>query len=189
MITLSNSANTTNTTYITKQINDESITKFILTNEFNNLQDDFHFVAINDKTKLKKISKIVNANDTNGGTNLTANDNTFMVCLYDKLTNDINDIVSFVNFTFIDREIAICATTGKQVLIPKYIYINFSFTFVKYRQQGYNSLMRKFIEDICKEFDIPCIMSCPFEGANSPIVLKKLGYQTDIDEKIYYKFV
>jgi hypothetical protein len=49
--------------------------------------------------------------------------------------------------------------------------------------------MRKLIEDIAKEFDIPCIMSCPFDKANSKIVLKKLGYQTDIYEKIYYKFV
>jgi len=74
---------------------------------------------------------------------------------------------------------------GETEITADYVYINFTYTFVKYRQKGHNRLLRQLVENIAKELNLEYVVSLPFENASSRIVLEKMGYLSD--NRIYTK--
>lgn len=64
-----------------------------------------------------------------------------------------------------------------------FLHVNFSFTFVKFRNNGYNKLLRLELENICINNNIQYITSTPFEDSPSIKILKNLGYN---NKKSYF---
>jgi len=135
------------------------------------------FIIINSKNKLKQICTLVNRDDKNCGTKLMFSNEVFTVCVVDS-----DQIISLISFKICkNKEIEI----DEIKFITDYLYINFTYTFVRYRQKGYNKILRQLLEDIAKYLNLEYVVSVPFENANSKIVLEKMDYLSK--NNIYYK--
>ncbi len=135
------------------------------------------FVVIDSRNKLKKICSLVKKDNESFGTNLIFDNKNFTVCLVNS-----DKVMSLISFKICKNK---QLELGEVKCITDYIYINFTYTFVRYRQQGYNKLLRQLVENIAKELNVEYVVSLPFENASSQIVLKKMGYISD--GNIYYK--
>lgn len=76
-----------------------------------------------------------------------------------------NNLFSFIWFGFYENE-----------TIGKFVHINCSYTFKKYRLNGLNLILRKQLEKISLENKIYKITSKPLDGSGSDKILFKLGY-------------
>ena len=66
-----------------------------------------------------------------------------------------------------------------------FLHINFSFTFVKFRNKGFNKLLRLELEKICIKEKFQYITSSPFEDSPSTKILINLGYHNE--KSFFYK--
>ncbi len=130
---------------------------------------DKKFVLIDNKFKLDKLCYLVKKSDRDYQTNLIFDNLNYTIYLADKSISD--QVVSLISFK-------ICKTQIAELGIQNYAYINFTYTFSKYRQQGYNRILRHLVETIAQELELEYVVSLPFENANSRIVMEKMGYQT-----------
>lgn len=89
----------------------------------------------------------------------------FIVCLYHD-----NKIISFIWFGLYSNNIYISANS------KKYLHVNYSYTFKKYRNNGFNKKLRLWIESYCYENNIRYIVSVPLPVSNSNFILEKMNY-------------
>ena len=88
--------------------------------------------------------------------------------------NNSNEICSFIWYGYYSNE-----------KFGNFLHINFSFTFVKFRNKGYNKLLRLELEKICINDKIQYITSTPFEDSPSTKILINLGYNNE--KSFFYK--
>lgn len=122
---------------------------------------------------IKKLNKIIKSDDNDSGTYLPKklNSDNFLILLKNK---NLDKIVSFIWYGFyLNSELG------------KILHINFSYTFNKFRNNGYNKLLRLKLEKICISENIAYITSVPFENSPSKKILINLGYDSKLN--YFYK--
>ena len=118
--------------------------------------------------KLKKLLKIDNDNLTGVVLPKKLKSNDYIICLIDK---NNSKIISFVWFgIYKDNEFN-----------KNYIGINYSYTFIKFRSNGYNTKLKILIEKFGKDNNIDHIKSIPFESSKSKNILLSLGFNIITD--------
>ena len=103
--------------------------------------------------------------------------NEFVICIVNKITNDICSFIWFGIYSNYFFDISL-----EKI---KHLHINYSYTFKKFRNNGFNKKLRLWIETYGVENNIENITSIPLPDSNSKYILEKLGYiKTD---KYYIK--
>jgi len=93
--------------------------------------------------------------------------NEIVVCVINKVNQDIISFIWFGNY--INK-------INPDLIEKQYIHINYSYTFIKYRNLGLNKKLRLWIESFGIQNNIEYIVSVPLSDSNSKYVLEKLGY-------------
>lgn len=91
-----------------------------------------------------------------------------VICIRNKITKEICSFIWFGIYRNIFFDISL-----EKVI---YLHINYSYTFKKFRNNGFNKKLRLWIETYCVENNIGYIISVPFPDSNSKYILEKLGY-------------
>ena len=114
---------------------------------------------------IKQLNKKIKFDDIKSGCTLPnfLEINNKIIMLKNK---NSNEILSFIWYGYYS-----CDDFGN------FLHINFSFTFVKFRNNGYNKLLRLKLEKIGIQNKIQYITSTPFENSPSKKILINLGYQ------------
>lgn len=99
----------------------------------------------------------------------------YIICLRERTTNKI---CSFIHFSI----------RKNFENLNKIIYINYSYTFIANRKNGFNKMLRLALEKFCKINNCRAIISVPFPESESRIVLSKLGYK-NMKSDIYIKYI
>lgn len=156
-------------------LNIQTLMTFIELDEFDYSSEFYKIFIISNKLELTRLSKSVKQDDPSCGVILSNKHNIYTLCL--KNTEN-NDNISFVNFKLFDDA---TDTTNITNTTNHYIYINYTFTYITHRQNGFNKMLRLLVERIAKHFikSNPKIISVPLPGANSCIVLDKLNYNNN----------
>lgn len=120
-----------------------------------------------------KINKNIKNTDNVSGIILPKklSENSFIILLKDKFNGDI---ISFIWYGFYVNN-----------KLEQVLHINFSYTFITFRNNGYNKYLRIELENICKIKNINLITSVPFENSPSKKILIKLNYVDSIN--YFYK--
>jgi hypothetical protein len=121
----------------------------------------------NQKNIIKELNKKIKFDDVESGCllpKLLEKDN-FIILLKNKNSNEIYSFIWY-GYYFNDN-------------FGNFLHTNFSFTFVKFRNNGYNKLLRLELENICTSNKIKYIISSPFENSPSNKILINLGYQNE----------
>lgn len=98
-------------------------------------------------------------------------ENNFIILLRNIISNKI---VSFIWYGFYFNE-----------KLGKVLHVNFSYTFVTFRNNGYNKYLRIELENICRTKNISFITSVPFKNSPSKKILVGLNYVDSIN--YFYK--
>lgn len=120
---------------------------------------------------IKELNKKIKSDDAKSGCLLPIplEKNNFIILLKNK---NSGEIYSFIWYGYYFND-----TYGN------YLHVNFSFTFIKFRNKGYNKLLRLQLENICASNNFKYITSAPFEDSSSRIILENLGY---MDNKTHF---
>ena len=98
----------------------------------------------------------------------TLKSNEYMIWLPDRSNSLPNQIMGFIWFgIFEDLESNI-----------KYIGINYSYTFIKYRNRGTNTKLRLFVEKFASNSNIQIIKSIGLPGSDSIKIMNKLNWES-----------
>ena len=116
---------------------------------------------------IRELNKKIKFDDIETGSILPKflEEDNFIILLKNKNSNEIYSFIWF-GYYFNDD-------------LGDFIHINFSFTFIKFRTNGYNKLLRLELENICISNKYKYITSTPFEDSLSKSVLINLGYQNN----------
>jgi hypothetical protein len=87
---------------------------------------------------------------------------------------NLDEILSFIWYGFYDNE-----------RFGRILHINFSYTFNKFKNNGFNTFLRLQLEKICIKNKIKYITSLPFENSPSKKILIKLSYKSELN--YFYK--
>ncbi len=119
--------------------------------------------------QISIVNKNIKKDDDSCGTNLPKklDDNTFILVLKDILTKEIISLLWYGNY-YSDS-------------IGNFTNINFTYTFKKFRQKGFNKFLRIKLEEICIGNGIEIITSTPFEDSPSKNILEKIGYVKNLN--------
>lgn len=122
---------------------------------------------------LNKLKKKIKSDDSNTGTILPKqlDEENFIIMLKDKNSNEILSFIwygLYYNYNF-----------------GTILNVNFSFTFNKFRNNGFNKLLRLELEKIAILNNIQYITSVPFENSLSKKILINLGYVSK--QNFFYK--
>ena len=128
---------------------------------------------------IKQINKKIKSSGDNSGSvlNKKLEKNNFILLLSNIKTKEI---VSFIwyGIYFNDN-------------FGDFLHVNFSYTFVKFRNRSYNKLLRVQLEKIGLDNNIQYITSTPFDNSPSKKILINLGYSNDLNNpdnpKCFYK--
>jgi hypothetical protein len=120
---------------------------------------------------LKELDKKIKLDDVKSGCSLPTllEKNNFIILLKNK---NSGEIYSFIWYGYYFNN-----------TYNNYLHVNFSFTFIKFRNKGYNKLLRLQLENICASNNIKYITSAPFDNSPSKIILANLGY---LDNKTHF---
>ena len=129
--------------------------------------------SYNIKNILNNLKKKIKLDDSNTGTILPKqlDDKNFIIMLKDK---NSNEILSFIWYGFYYND-----------NFGTILNVNFSFTFNKFRNNGFNKLLRLELEKIAILNNIQYITSVPFENSSSKKILINLGYVSE--QNYFYK--
>lgn len=121
--------------------------------------------VFNYKNIIKSINRKIKKDDRITGTSLPVNidDDNFIILLKNTKSNEV---LSFIWCGFYSNK-----------EFGEILHVNFSYTFIKYRNNGYNKLLRLELEQISKQNKINYITSTPFEHSHSKNILIKLNYK------------
>lgn len=122
---------------------------------------------------ISKINKNIRLDDKETGTYLPhkLSDDNFIIFIRNI---NSNEIISFIWYGYyLNQELG------------KILHINYSYTFKKYRANGFNKFLRLELEKICRQNNIKYITSTPLEQSNSKTIMFGLGY--DIGINYFYK--
>jgi hypothetical protein len=122
---------------------------------------------------IRELNKKIKSDDIESGSLLPKflDENNFIIILKNKNSKEIYSFIWY-GYYFNDN-------------FGNFLHINFSFTFIKFRNNGYNKLLRLQLENICIRNKINYITSTPFEDSPSKTILVNLGYQNE--NKHFYK--
>ena len=137
-------------------------------------------IIIIDKNSLsqfiRKINKKINSDNKESGTNIPSilpNDN-FIILLRDTKSDSILSLIWYGIY--------------QNDEFGKILHVNYSYTFLQFRNKGYNKLLRTKLELIGIENCVEYMTSCPFENSGSRQILIKLGY-TNRNNFFYKKII
>ncbi len=139
---------------------------------------EYYLDYLDESIELKELNKQIKKDRdtiTQGFVPINLDENHFVICLRNKLTHEIHSFIHFcIRENFLD--------------IPKYIFVIYSYTFIKQRNKGLNKMLRLVLEDSCKLNNINAIVSLPFKESNSRSIMDKLGYTNEKDD-LYIKYI
>ena len=119
---------------------------------------------------LKQLNKMIKKDNDVSQVILphTLKSNEYMIWLPDRSNSLPNQIMGFIWFgIFEDLESNI-----------KYIGINYSYTFIKYRNRGTNTKLRLFVEKFASNSNIQIIKSIGLPGSDSIKIMNKLNWES-----------
>jgi hypothetical protein len=119
---------------------------------------------------LKQLNKMIKKDNDVSQVILphTLKSNEYMIWLPDRSNSLPNQIMGFIWFgIFEDLESNI-----------KYIGINYSYTFIKYRNRGTNTKLRLFVEKFASNSNIQLIKSIGLPGSDSIKIMNKLNWES-----------
>lgn len=143
---------------------------------------NYYFDYVDDPKELSILNKKIKKDGdkiTKGSVPSILEFDNFVICLKDRQTNQICSFIHFsIRYDF----------PNKNQIINKIIFINYSYTFIKYRKQGLNKMLRLVLENACKLNNCDAIVSVPFPESESRIVMEKLDY-VNVYSDIFIKFI
>ncbi len=141
-------------------------------------KSEYYLDYLDKSEELKELNKLIKKDGdtiTQGYVPTVLEHNHFVISLKSKTTHEIYSFIHFcIRENFFD--------------IPKYIFVNYSYTFIKQRNKGLNKMLRLVLEDACKLNNIQAIISVPFKESNSRTIMDKLGYTNEKDD-LYIKYI
>ena len=127
-------------------------------------ESDFDFVFF--PNEIKQLNYNIKKDNKFDGTIIPSNLDNNQYILAIKYKNDtMYKIASFIWFGIYNG-----------VELGKYLHINYSYTFVKFRNNGLNKKLRVQLEKICLKNNISTITSKPFDNSMSKNILLSLNY-------------
>ena len=144
------------------------LNKMICSNDLN-----YEFKFINSDIELKSLKLKIKQDTTNNNFEgcvipKKLKSNEFVICIVNKITNDICSFIWFGIYNNIFFDISLEKL--------EHLHINYSYTIKKFRNSGFNKKLRLWIETYCGKNNIQYITSVPLPDSNSKYILEKLGY-------------
>jgi hypothetical protein len=155
-------------------MNNKKISNYVNTID----KSDYYLDYLNQTHELIQLNKDIRKDGdkiTKGFVPTILENDNFIICLKNKITHKI---CSFIHFSI----------RQNFSQYKKIIFINYSYTFISFRKQRLNSMLRLVLEDACKLNNIDAIVSVPFPESESRIVMGKLGY-SNVHSDIFIKSI
>lgn len=145
-------------------------------------KSNYYFDYVNEPKDIIELNKMIKKDGdkiTQGVLPVNLDLDNFIICLKSRNSHKICSFIHFsIRYNF----------SGQNKVLDKIIYVNYSYTFINYRKQGLNKILRLVLESVSKLNNCKAIVSVPFIESESRIVMEKLGY-SNLHSDIFIKYI